>query len=72
MPGDDAIKVAGRVVEVLPKLLFWVELKNGHRILAHVARRLELDCKLLAPGDKVRVQMSSFDLSKGCITDCGK
>ena len=72
MASDDAIKVEGTVVEVLPNTLFRVELPNRHRILAHAARKLRLDCNRLAPGDKVMIQMSPFDLSKGCITSCGK
>ena len=72
MASDDTIKVEGRVVEVLPNTMFWVELANRHRILAYVARRIQLDCQRLATGDIVKVQVSPFDFSKGCIISCGK
>jgi translation initiation factor IF-1 len=65
MARKDAIQVEGRVVEALPKRLFWVELANGHRLLAHVSRRV---ARAFAAGDVVRVDVSPYDLSKGCIT----
>ena len=67
MPREDAIKVEGTVVEVLPKTLFRVELANRHRLLAHVSGRMRMNFIRLALGDKVTVEMSPYDLSKGCI-----
>ncbi|MDX1951422.1 MAG: translation initiation factor IF-1 [Verrucomicrobiota bacterium] len=68
MPGEEAISVEGTVVEVLPKTLFRVELPNGHRILAHTSGKMRLNFIRLGLGDKVTVQMSPYDLSKGQIT----
>lgn len=67
MPGEKAIAVEGSVVEVLPNNLFRVELPNGHRFMAHTSGKVRLNFIRLAVGDKVTVQMSPFDLSKGCI-----
>jgi translation initiation factor IF-1 len=64
---EDAIKVEGTVAEVLPNNLFRVTLANGHRILAHVSGKMRLHFVRLAPGDKVNLEMSPYDLSKGCI-----
>jgi translation initiation factor IF-1 len=65
MAGKDAIQVEGRVVEALPRLLFWVQLANGHRLLAHVPAKDRLAARKIAPGDTVTVEVSPFDLSKG-------
>jgi translation initiation factor IF-1 len=65
---EEAIFVEGRVVEVLPNLIFRVELPNGHRILAHTSGKVRLNFIRLTLGDKVTVEMSPYDLSKGCIT----
>jgi translation initiation factor IF-1 len=54
-------------MEVLPRSVFRVELPNGHRILAYLSGKLRLNFVRIDAGDKVRVQMSPFDLSKGCI-----
>lgn len=67
MPRSDAIRVEGRVVEVLPNTMVRVELPNGHRIIAFVSGRMRLQFIRLAAGDQVTVEMSPFDLSKGCI-----
>jgi translation initiation factor IF-1 len=67
MAGKDAIEVEGRVVEALPKCLFWVELANGHRLLAHASGKSRRTARGLSAGDVVRVQVSPFDLSRGCI-----
>ena len=67
MAREEAILVEGRVVEVLRNTLFRVELPNGHRILAHTSGRVRLNFIRLNPGDKVTVEMSPYDLSKGCI-----
>jgi translation initiation factor IF-1 len=68
MAREDAIKVEGRIVEVLPNTLFRVELANGHRLVAHVSGKRRLTFERMALGDSVMVQMSPYDLSKGCIT----
>jgi len=65
---EDAIKIEGTVVEVLPNTMFRVELPNGHRILAHISGKMRLNFIRILPGDKVSVEMSPYDLSKGCIT----
>jgi translation initiation factor IF-1 len=65
---EDAIKVEGTVVQVLPNTMFRVELSNGHRVLAHVSGKMRTDFVRLCPGDKVTVEMSPFDMSKGRIT----
>ena len=67
MVRKDAITTEGRVVEVLPNLLFRVELSNGHRLLAHVSGKERLAFKRIARDDYVTVQMSPYDLSKGLI-----
>lgn len=68
MPREEAIAVEGTVVEVLPNHLFRVELPNGHRFIAHTSGKMRLNFVRLDLGDKVTVEMSPYDLSKGCIT----
>ena len=68
MAKEDAIKIEGTVVELLPNTMFRVELPNGHRILAHISGKMRLHFIRLLPGDKVTVEMSPYDLSKGRIT----
>ena len=68
MSKEDVIKVEGTVVELLPNTMFRVELPNGHRILAHISGKMRLNFIRLLPGDKVMVEMSPYDLSKGRIT----
>jgi len=65
---EDAIRVEGTVVEVLPNTMFRVALPNGHRILAHISGKMRLNFIRILPGDRVVVEMSPYDLSKGCIT----
>lgn len=67
MSRSDPIRVDGRVVEILPNTMFRVELSNGHRILAYISGRIRLQFIRFLPGDRVTVEMSPFDLSKGCI-----
>ncbi|MEO5804309.1 MAG: translation initiation factor IF-1 [Verrucomicrobiota bacterium] len=67
MPRDDAIKVEGTVTEVLPNNMFWVTLANRHRVMAHVSSKMRLHFVKIATGDKVNLEMSPYDLSKGCI-----
>jgi len=65
--GENAIQVEGVVVEVLPNLTYRVELSNGHRLLGFVAGKARLSSKRLAPGDRVNLELSPFDLSEGRI-----
>lgn len=67
MPGEDVIRLEGVVVEVLKETLFRVELANGHRLLGHVSARRREQVAGLKPGEKVTLQMSPFDFSKGRI-----
>ncbi|MGD1085180.1 MAG: translation initiation factor IF-1 [Verrucomicrobiota bacterium] len=67
MAGKDGIEVEGRIVEVLPRTLFRVELANGHRLLGHVPAARRPMAQALAAGDKVRLRLSPFDLSTGRI-----
>ena len=67
MPREDAITVEGTVVDVLPNTMFRVALPNGHRVLAHVSGKMRLDFIRIAAGDKVTLEMSPYDLSKGSI-----
>jgi translation initiation factor IF-1 len=64
---EGAIKAEGTVIEVLPNHVFRVALANGHRILAHVSGKARLNFVRIAAGDKVNLEMSPYDLSKGCI-----
>lgn len=64
----DVIEVEGLVVENLPNAMFKVELKNGHIILAHVSGKIRMNYIRILPGDKVTVEMSPYDLTKGRIT----
>lgn len=68
MSREDAIKVEGTVWEVLPNTMFRVALPNGHRILAHISGKMRLHFIRILPGDRVVVEMSPYDLSRGCIT----
>lgn len=68
MAEKDAIEIEGKVVELLPEAMFRVELVNGHRILAHVSGQMRLHFIRILPGDKVMVEMSPYDLTKGRIT----
>jgi translation initiation factor IF-1 len=54
-------------MEALPRMVFRVELPNGHRILAHLSGKMRLNFIRIDPGDRVKIEMSPFDLSKGCI-----
>jgi len=65
---EDVIEIEGTVVEALPNAMFRVELANGHKILAHVSGKLRMNYIRIVPGDKVTVEMSPYDLSKGRIT----
>ncbi len=65
---EDVIEVEGTVLEALPNAMFQVELQNGHKILAHVSGKLRMNYIRIVPGDKVTIEMSPYDLSKGRIT----
>ena len=67
MSKDDVIEVNGVVVEKLPNAMFQVELENGHKIIAHISGKLRMNFIRILPGDKVLVEMSSYDLTKGRI-----
>lgn len=63
----DVIEVEGTVLEKLPNAMFSVELKNGHQILAHISGKLRMNYIRILPGDKVTIEMSPYDLTKGRI-----
>jgi translation initiation factor IF-1 len=65
---EDIIEVEGVVVESLPNTTFKVELQNGHQILAHISGKLRMNYIKILPGDKVKVEMSPYDLNRGRIT----
>jgi translation initiation factor IF-1 len=65
---DDVIEIEGTVLEALPNAMFKVELPNGHSILAHISGKLRMNYIRILPGDKVTVEMSPYDLTKGRIT----
>ena len=65
---EDVIEVEGTVVEALPNTVFKVELKNGHQILAHISGKLRMNYIKILPGDKVKVELSPYDLTRGRIT----
>ncbi|MBI5186059.1 MAG: translation initiation factor IF-1 [Nitrospinae bacterium] len=67
MAKEDAIEVEGIVVEPLPNAMFRVELENGHRILAHISGKMRMNFIRILAGDKVKVELSPYDLSRGRI-----
>ena len=68
MPKKETIEVEGEVVEALPNAMFWVELPNGHRVLAHISGRMRLHYIRILPGDRVLIELSPYDLNRGRIT----
>ena len=68
MSKEDVIEVEGVVTDALPNAMFKVELENGHEVLAHVSGKLRMNYIRIVPGDKVKLDMSPYDLSKGRIT----
>ncbi|MBO7208259.1 MAG: translation initiation factor IF-1 [Clostridia bacterium] len=72
MAKDDVLELEGTVVEALPNAMFKVELENKHQILAHISGKLRMHFIRILPGDKVTVEMSPYDLTKGRITWRGK
>ena len=67
MPKEEAIRVEGAVKESLPNAMFRVEIEGGHTILCHVSGKMRMHYIKILPGDKVTVEMSPYDLSKGRI-----
>ena len=67
MPKEEAIRVEAVVKEALPNAMFAVELENGHRVLAHVSGKMRMHFIRILPGDRVTIEMSPYDLSKGRI-----
>lgn len=72
MAKDDVIEVEGLVKEALPNAMFKVELENGHQVLAHISGKLRMHYIKILPGDKVKLELSTYDLTKGRITWRGK
>jgi translation initiation factor IF-1 len=70
MTKEDAIEVEGTVVEPLPNAMFRVELENGHKVLAHVSGKMRMNFIRILPGDRVKVELSPYDLTRGRITYC--
>ncbi|MCI8749964.1 MAG: translation initiation factor IF-1 [Lachnospiraceae bacterium] len=68
MSKEDVIEIEGVVVEKLPNAMFRVELENGHQVLAHISGKLRKNFIRILPGDKVTMEMSPYDLTKGRIT----
>ena len=67
MSKSDVIEVEGKVIEKLPNAMFKVELENGHEILAHISGKLRMNFIRILPGDKVTLELSPYDLTKGRI-----
>lgn len=65
---EDAIELEGTVIEPLPNAMFRVELENGHKVLAHISGKMRMHYIRILPGDKVTVELSPYDLSRGRIT----
>lgn len=68
MAKEDVIQVEGTVIEPLPNAMFKVELENGHKVLAHISGKMRKHFIRILPGDKVSVELSPYDLSRGRIT----
>jgi len=67
MPKEEAIQVEGKVLETLPNAMFRVELENGHKVLAHISGKMRMHFIKILPGDKVTVELSPYDLTRGRI-----
>jgi translation initiation factor IF-1 len=68
MAKEEAIQVEGTVLETLPNAMFRVELENGHKVLGHVSGKMRMHFIKILPGDKVTVELSPYDLTRGRIT----
>lgn len=67
MGKEDIIEVEGTIVEPLPNAMFRVELENGHRVLAHISGKMRMNFIKILPGDRVTVELSAYDLTRGRI-----
>jgi translation initiation factor IF-1 len=67
-PKDDAIVFEGTILESLPNAMFRVELENGHKVLAHISGKMRMNYIRILPGDKVQVELTPYDLTRGRIT----
>lgn len=67
MPKEKGIEVEGKVVETLPNAVFRVELENGHQVLAHVSGKIRMHFIRILPGDRVLIELSPYDLTRGRI-----
>ena len=67
MPKEEAITVEGRVLETLPNAMFRVELENGHKVLAYISGKMRMHFIKILPGDKVTIELSPYDLTRGRI-----
>ena len=68
MPKEDAIEVEGTVIEPLPNAMFRVELDNGHKVLAHISGKMRMHYIRILSGDRVKIELSPYDLTRGRIT----
>lgn len=68
MAKKDAIEVEGNVVEVMPNAMFRVELQSGHKVLAHISGKMRINFIRILPGDRVKVELSPYDPTRGRIT----
>ena len=68
MAKDDVIEVEGKIVETMPNAMFTVELENGHQVLATISGKIRKNYIRILPGDKVQVELSPYDLTRGRIT----
>ena len=67
MPKEDATEVMGTVLETLPNAMFRVQLENGHKVLAHISGKMRMHYIKILPGDKVKIELSPYDLARGRI-----
>jgi translation initiation factor IF-1 len=68
MPKEELIETEGKIIEALPNAMFKVELENGHVVLAHVSGKMRMNFIRILPGDKVKLELSPYDLNRGRIT----
>lgn len=68
MPKEEAIQVEGTIIEPLPNAMFRVELDNGHRVLAHISGKMRMHFIKILPGDRVTIELSPYDLTRGRVT----
>ena len=72
MAKEEAIQVEGTIIEPLPNAMFRVELENGHKVLAHISGKMRMHFIKILPGDKVTIELSPYDLTRGRIVFRGK